>query len=108
MSDIKNAKSEITQEELAQVSGGTHFTSKKCFFKPSQTTIPKGEITEMLCIASCFEGSEVCACHGTDRCVGKIHKMEYYRYMNTHLSYKPAPITKYNHINSQIVTAHEK
>ena len=79
-----NETKTINEEELEQVTGGVGATWD-CWFDGggSKWTAEDGikpagfEFGSVACRRdSCFNGLTQCACHGTDRCVGKMHKMD--------------------------------
>ena len=102
--------SKINEDELEQVAGGIGATWD-CWFKGKDdsnlTVYPADtQFIEMECVATCFDGLTQCACHGTDRCVGKKHKMEkaiFEGHTDTLKGIKtmtafPHPTNQYNHV----------
>ena len=78
--DTSNETQKVNEEELEQVAGGVG-AAWDCWFQSAgwvnQLQEPGFEFTTYICgRSSCFEGLSQCACHGTDRCVGRMHKMD--------------------------------
>ena len=108
--NTNNDAKKVKVEELEAVSGGVGATWD-CWFKGKEdaklTLHPADtQFVEMECVAVCFNGLTQCACHGTDRCVGKKHKMEKAIFeghtdpmqgVKTMTAF-PHPTSQYNHV----------
>ena len=108
----KNAIEEIEEEELEKVAGGIGATAD-CWFKHHENgytgETQKDGIVYMKCyMGSCFGLFTQCACHGTDRCENKMHKMDVW-HTKTNIgnwkwtsTVKPHPYNLYNHESKTI------
>ena len=100
--DTNNEIKRVNEDELEEVSGGVGATSD-CWFQWGGSSGKHWRESDTLPCSrvSCFKGLTQCACHGTDRCVGKMHKMD-----NQHTTSptgapmvraQPHPFNHYNH-----------
>ena len=91
-------KNVLGEEELAAVSGGSHFDcSGKCNFLPDDGKSRKefdGE-TYVKCKSVCgemFAKAMNCSCYGSARCIDKYHRVE-----QVVGKWWPAPFSENNH-----------
>jgi|GEM_PF-6394763 len=69
-----NAERIIREEDLEAAAGGVGATWD-CWFQGGGGF--SGDLQWLGCTrGSCFKGLTQCACHGTDRCINKMHKMD--------------------------------
>jgi len=75
---VENESKKISEENLEEVAGGNDTTGWACFFEPQKpfVTFTCDGVVWAKCKNKCFNGWNMCGCHGSVFCDARNHMLE--------------------------------